>query len=316
MRRQILTISAFFLAISVAYGQDRERARDGRGEAQPQAGPTAPTLEGTTWHFLPSGTLVDFLKEGRVKIKAKTGFESKGSWKQQGSRLTFDNGHSLYELELNGDDLKGTWRPINDKLGSPRPVTLKKGPPPASLNTTVVQGTPKPPTTLPKGPSTLPKGPIVRPGLQKLTSETGGFSVDFPVQVGEKVEDLKNGLTHHIYFINTLGSGRLAAFHVSYIDFNENDVRRRTPQETLRAFRGGYRQGVEFEMEKEFTFGPNNLAALEYQVKTPHGYIRERLVLDGGRLYILFIANLAHQRSYLTSPEADRFFNSLERLPR
>jgi hypothetical protein len=84
-----------------------------------------PRLEGTLWQFAGTQTTVEFLSGGRVRYNNST---YGGKWEQQGKSLRFDsNGYTLFEVVINGDEMKGTWRRLRGSdVGMTSPTELRK----------------------------------------------------------------------------------------------------------------------------------------------------------------------------------------------
>ena len=85
------------------------------------------SLVGTKWQFPGTKTTVEFLAGGRVHFKFESG-DADGKWEQKGNKVTFDaNGFTLFELEMKGDEMTGTWTRLKgEDVGKKYPSGLKK----------------------------------------------------------------------------------------------------------------------------------------------------------------------------------------------
>jgi hypothetical protein len=96
---------------------------DVRGRA-PSSG-----LEGTVWQFDGTETTVQFLGGGKVLFRnKKQNSESTGSWQQTGRSVKFDsNGYTLFELDIDGDRMTGTWKRLKgEDVGQKYPSSMKR----------------------------------------------------------------------------------------------------------------------------------------------------------------------------------------------
>jgi uncharacterized protein (TIGR03000 family) len=141
-----------------------------------------------------------------------------------------------------------------------------------------------------------------------FTSREGRFTAMIPGKVAPSTEDLGRGLMRYIFSAPTAGRN----YQVSYIDFPEKAIKDKDPLELLKAFRAGYREGKKFEGEKEITLGKGKVPGIEYRLDAGDGaHVRERLYLDGNRLYTIFVVGVK-EKDFITSKEADGFFESFK----
>jgi hypothetical protein len=88
---------------------------------------TVTSLVGTKWQFPGTKTTVEFLAGGRVHFKFESG-DADGKWEQKGNKVTFDaNGFTLFELEMKGNEMTGTWTRLKgEDVGKKYPSGLKR----------------------------------------------------------------------------------------------------------------------------------------------------------------------------------------------
>jgi uncharacterized protein (TIGR03067 family) len=146
--------------------------------------------------------------------------------------------------------------------------------------------------------------------FESYKSDHGRFSAQFPGEPIAQNQPAGDDITEY-QFIRPLADKTV--FVVKFFDIPENLVGGREPKELLSLYQSGSRRGVEFREEKELTL--NTGIGREYQCEAQPGYfVRERLVLDGRRLYTLYVG--ATERNLPTSADAQRFFDSFEiKLP-
>jgi uncharacterized protein (TIGR03000 family) len=141
-----------------------------------------------------------------------------------------------------------------------------------------------------------------------FTSREGRFVADIPGKVAPSTEDLGGGRKRFIFSAPAKGRN----YQVSYIDFPAKTLEGKEPVAVLKAFRAGYREGKKFEREKQIELGKDKVPGIEYHLDAGDGvFVRERLYLAGNRLYTVFVAGVK-DKDFLTSKEADRFFDSFK----
>jgi hypothetical protein len=150
------------------------------------------------------------------------------------------------------------------------------------------------------------------PGLkfERFRSAAGRFSLDMPGQP-EITEQSADGIAIHKFSVAVPAT--LSAFRLVYFDVPES-VKGKNPQDVIQAYETGSRAGAAFKENKEITLGEGKAPGREYRLVAADGvFVRERTYLAGGRLYSLHVAALRDQ-DFLTSAEANRFFDSFQLL--
>jgi uncharacterized protein (TIGR03000 family) len=141
-----------------------------------------------------------------------------------------------------------------------------------------------------------------------FTSREGRFVADIPGKVAPSTEDLGGGRTRFIFSAPAKGRN----YQVSYIDFPAKTLEGKEPIAVLKAFRAGYRENKKFEGEKQIELGKDKVPGIEYRLDAGDGvFVRERLYQAGTRLNTVFVAGVK-DKDFLTSREADRFFDSFK----
>ena len=139
--------------------------------------------------------------------------------------------------------------------------------------------------------------------FKKINSLLGLFSVEMP---GSPVVSSPDLISHRF----TVVPSESTKFFVGYFDLEAEVLARKSPQAILKDFRGGYREGIDFETSKEIVFGAKFLPGLEHRfVLGEDVFVRERIFLSGNRIYTLFVLAIDDKR-FRDSDAANRFFDS------
>ena len=121
--------------------------------------------------------------------------------------------------------------------------------------------------------------------FRKFSSQAGRFTVEMP---GQPFEQVEKGTTvvEHKFIVLAKDGDTLVKFSVGYFDMDPRAVQGKDPQLILVAGRAGFRKGSVISEDRKIVIGARRVPGREYIVKTPNGqYIRERLILDGKRVY-------------------------------
>lgn len=142
--------------------------------------------------------------------------------------------------------------------------------------------------------------------FQPFASVAGRFAVELPGKPRESVKTLPDGEKAYHF---AMPISRELVFFVGYLDVEEKFIKGKDPQERLKAFLTGSRRGAKIEDDTEIALGANKVPGRTYWVEAEKGfYVRERLYLDGNRIYWLYVG--AEDKTILTSRDAERFFAS------
>ncbi len=145
--------------------------------------------------------------------------------------------------------------------------------------------------------------------FQPFTSEAGRFVLDLPGKPREQAKNLADGKKEHQFIVPI---SQDLVFFLSYIDLEEKFVKGKEPQERLKTYRRGSRRNATIEGDTEITLGQQKVPGRDYWLEAEKGkfYVRERLYLDGVRLYCLYVGS--DDKAFLTSKDAERFFVSFQ----
>jgi hypothetical protein len=143
-------------------------------------------------------------------------------------------------------------------------------------------------------------------------SQEGRYRVLFPGEVKTETTDIKAGKDGKERLKHTLDIVELKAgtyFLVSYVD--STDEIAKTPAGTrLNKVRDGNKgEAGKLIAEKDIQVGVDRYPGRDILLETPDGYIRNRAVIAGKRLYQVMVQGT---KDVVTSPSADKFIGSFE----
>jgi len=143
--------------------------------------------------------------------------------------------------------------------------------------------------------------------FEKVSSAAGNFSVEMPGRPTETSKNYPGKATLHTFAVEAAGP---SVFRIEYLDFvGDQTARIREPQQSILAYRGGFREGKTFEGDKEIALGPEKTPGREYSLEAQPGvFVRERMYSKDGRIYVVHI--VATNKDFLNSAAANQFFDS------
>jgi hypothetical protein len=139
----------------------------------------------------------------------------------------------------------------------------------------------------------------------KYSSAAGRFTIEAPAAVKESSEVLRNGVTYNKF---SAAVSDTLVFMGGYFD-DPTGIGGKDPQQVMKAFRSGTRQGAKITADREVT-GPNNIPGRDYRTETQGVFIRERMFVSGTRFYRLIVVST--KEANVTGKDADRFFDSFQ----
>jgi hypothetical protein len=147
-----------------------------------------------------------------------------------------------------------------------------------------------------------------KPEYRPFASSAGRYKVLFPGAVTNSSIEVKTNLGPLKITHDTVELPGDVTFAVSHLDYPE------TPKVEKSARVKKVRDGSKGEdgkvlSDKEFTVGAEKHPAREVVIEKPEFVLRNRIVLAGNRLYQVMLQG---PKGYVTSPDADRFFDSFE----
>src|SRR5581483_11906211 len=103
-------------------------------------------------------------------------------------------------------------------------------------------------------------------GFEKVTSQSGRFTVEMPGQPTDKVEKSDEG-ERHTFAVVAAGP---KVYRVAYFDFPK-EVAQKDPQTVIKAYRDGFRSGKTLDGDKIITLGPGKIPGREYSLEADKG---------------------------------------------
>lgn len=153
-------------------------------------------------------------------------------------------------------------------------------------------------------------GVIAQPPEFKLFASTEGrYKILFPGPVKTDTVPAKTGKGEVTVTIDSVELRAGTAFLVSYVDAPD-DVAKQPPASRFAKVRDA-NKGPDGKIveDKEQVVGPEKYPARDVLIEKPSGWIRNRIVIAGNRLYQVMIQG---PKEVVTSPSADRFLASFE----
>jgi hypothetical protein len=144
--------------------------------------------------------------------------------------------------------------------------------------------------------------------FQKVTSADGKFTVEMPGKPAENTKDV-TGWKHHEFAVLVVNKQQVYRFVVSYMDLSGVNVS--DPQKLIQLYQIGSRKGQKIVEEREIALGTLKIPGRDYKIDTGNDvFVREWLLLDGSRLYNVFVAT--NDKDFMSSKNANRLFDSFQ----
>ncbi|MFM8274244.1 MAG: hypothetical protein ACKODX_18200 [Gemmata sp.] len=147
--------------------------------------------------------------------------------------------------------------------------------------------------------------------FKQHASADGRYKVLFPGPVKSETTDIQAGKDTLKLTLDTVELKGDITFLVSYIDASD-EVAARPPGPRLEKVRDGNKgEGGKILDDKEITLmlGDQKCPGRDVLIETPSGFIRNRMVIAGKRLYQVMVQGT---KDVVTSPSADKFIASFE----
>jgi hypothetical protein len=140
-------------------------------------------------------------------------------------------------------------------------------------------------------------------------SAGGRYKALFPGEVRSETTDIKAGKQTLKLTLDMVELKGDTVFMVSYVDATD-EVAKQPAEPRLDKVRDGNKgaNGKVLE-DKGVTIGAEKFPGRDVLIETPGGYIRNRVVIAGNRLYQVMIQGT---KDVVTSPSADKFIASFE----
>lgn len=147
--------------------------------------------------------------------------------------------------------------------------------------------------------------------FKPFASGEGKYKAQFPGTVKTATTDVQAGKDTLKLTLDSVELKGDITFQVSYIDASE-EVGKRPPGPRLEKVRDAVKgeKGKVIE-DKEITvpLGDEKFPGRDVLFETPNGYLRNRMVIVGRRLYQVMVSG---SKEVVTSPTADKFIDSFE----
>jgi hypothetical protein len=140
-------------------------------------------------------------------------------------------------------------------------------------------------------------------------SPIGRYKVQFPGEVKTEVTDIEAGKDTLKLTLDSVELKGDIVFLVSYVDASDA-VAKKPAGPRLDKVRDGNKgpNGKVIE-DKDIMVGAEKYPGRDLLIETPNGYLRNRVVIAGNRLYQVMIQG---SKDIVTSPSADKFIASFE----
>ncbi|MCI0703780.1 MAG: hypothetical protein L0241_22200 [Planctomycetia bacterium] len=145
--------------------------------------------------------------------------------------------------------------------------------------------------------------------FKPFASSAGRYKILFPGPVKTQTTDIKAGKDTLKLTLDLVELKGDTVFLVSFVDTSEA-VAKQPPGPRLNKVRDGNKgeNGKVLE-DKDVTIGSEKYPGRDVLIETPKGYIRNRIVIAGNRLYQVMIQG---SKEVVTSESADKFLASFE----
>jgi len=141
------------------------------------------------------------------------------------------------------------------------------------------------------------------------TSTAGKYKASFPGEVKSETTDIQAGKETLKFTLEMVELKGETVFMVSYVDATD-EIAKQPAGPRLDKVRDGNKgsNGKVIE-DKDVTVGAEKYPGRDILLETPGGFIRNRAVIAGNRLYQVMVQGT---KEVVTSPSADKFIASFE----
>lgn len=145
--------------------------------------------------------------------------------------------------------------------------------------------------------------------FKQYASPAGKYKAQFPGEVKSETTELKTGKEKLKLTLDMVELKGDTVFMVSFVDAPDEIAK--TPANTrLDKVRDGNKgEGGKVVAEANITFGAEKYPGRDILLETPNGFIRNRVVIAGNRLYQVMVQGT---KEVVTSASADKFIGSFE----
>jgi hypothetical protein len=145
-----------------------------------------------------------------------------------------------------------------------------------------------------------------------FTSPAGRYKAVFPGEVKTDTTDIKAGKDGKQLLKLTLDTVELkgnTVFLVSFVDATDEVAKAPAAQRLDKVRDGNKGTGGKVVSEQDIALGKDKYPGRDILLETPNGYIRNRAVIAGNRLYQVMVQG---SKEVVSSPSADKFIASFE----
>jgi hypothetical protein len=146
--------------------------------------------------------------------------------------------------------------------------------------------------------------------FKQFASKDGRYKVLFPGPVTTEIEEIESGKDTLKVTIDSVELRGGTAFMVTYVDAPA-DVAKMPAGPRMDKVRDANKgeKGKVLE-EKDLMLGSEKHPARDVLIQTPEGFMRNRIVIAGARLYQVMVRD--EKKEIVTSASADKFLTSFE----
>lgn len=148
---------------------------------------------------------------------------------------------------------------------------------------------------------------------EELAPKDGGFSIDMPGKATETTQSV-NMPAGKIEFKLYSFSAKDNTYLVSYNDYPADALKGQSTDKQLDAVRDGAVTHLKGKLAKEekIMLGPNPGREVLIVAPEDGGFVRMRMYVVKNRLYQVILTETNNDKSFVTGPDADKFFNSFK----
>jgi hypothetical protein len=148
-----------------------------------------------------------------------------------------------------------------------------------------------------------------KPEYKPFASSAGRYKVLFPGPVKTETTGVKTELGELTLTLDSVDLTPEVTFLVTFIDFPASGAKVEPARRLDRVRDGNKGAAGKVVSERDLTVGVEKYPGRDVLIEKPKAFLRNRIVVAGSRLYQVMIQG---PRGFVTSPDADRFFDSFE----
>jgi hypothetical protein len=145
--------------------------------------------------------------------------------------------------------------------------------------------------------------------FKQYTSPAGRYKVLFPGEVKTETTDIQVGKDTLKLTLDSVELKGDTVFMVSYVDASDEVAKKPAGPRLDRVRDGNKGESGKVLEDKDVTVGTEKYPGRDLLIETPNGYLRNRVVIAGNRLYQVMIQG---SKEVVTSASADKYVASFE----